>query len=232
MRWAVLLGVLVLVDQDKSTLEKALKAMDDWKSYHYRIGVKNLTSKKDESKAGEFIFPKIITLRKSVLEIAKRGDKCMVNQGKGYKPLEEITNASIKSTVAKLEPPHRELMDLVPAMEKVQKEKKDEEFDGKKCRVYHSAMTKDAVQKYAGRFVTNPSGIDWSGTTGGLRIYVSNEEKWVRKIVFTYTIKTVAQPPFRPAQTLQYEEEIEFFTIDTTRLELPQEVKDKLEILD
>lgn len=232
MRCGFLLALLFLVDQDKSTLEKALKTMDDWRSYHFRIGVKNLTSKKDDSKAGEFIFPKILTLRRGVLEVAKRGDKCMVNQGKGYKPLAEINSASIKDTVAKLEPPHRELMDLVPAMEKVQKEKKDQEFDGKKCRVYHSAMTADAVQKYARRFITSDRGLNWSETTGGLRIFVSNDEKWVRKIVFTYTFKTVDQPPFRRAQTIQYEEEIEFFTIDSTKLELPQDVKDHLEIVD
>jgi hypothetical protein len=227
---------LLLLAQDKATLGKALAGMDKWQSYHYRISVRNLTSKKDESRAGEFIFPKIITMRKSVLEIAKRGDKAMVNQGKGYVPLDEVRSSSVRSTVEKLEPPHVSLLQILDAMEKVQKEKKDEVVDNVKCRVYHSALKKEEVQKYAQRFVTAQleKYAQWADCTAEARVYVGKDDQMVHRILFSHTIKA-AVPGVRGTQnqTHQYEELIEFFELDKATVgNLPEAVRKHLEIVD
>ncbi len=224
--------VLLLFVQDKDTLGKALKGTDDFKNYTYTITVKNLTSKKDEQRGGEFIWPKIITLRRGITEIAKRGDKAMVNEGKGYKPLDDVRNPSNKDLVAKLEAPHRGIMDVVESMEKIQKEKKDEEFDKVKCRIYHSSLTKDGLSKFAKRIIRSESSVDWTGSSGAVRIYVGKDDGRVHKVLFAYTFKTVGRPPFQPAQSLQYEEHVEFYEIDKTKLNLPDNVREALEIVD
>lgn len=218
--------------QDGGPIGKAARLWADVKSYHWRIQVKNHTAKTDDGRAGEFLYPNIITFRKGVTEIAKRRDKAMVNQGKGWKPVEEIKSREIHAIVEKLDPPHEELANLSAWIEKPKEAKKPEDVDGVSCRVYTGGIRSEHLKSCALRAIRPQSEklVVWPESRGTARVFVSRDDRRIRKILFQYEFK-VRGFAGRMSE-IRLDEEIYFFDYDTVKLDLPEEVKKALDILD
>ncbi len=246
MRHLLLLPLLFQADENLEAIKKVLRAAGD-EGYAYHV-------KGRFERDGEFLPGPILTSRMKIYQSARHADRILVKGPEGlWKTPEERLGektekvdpeaADIVRTLQGAEAPHRILETLLADVDKG-RDPEDREVDGVMCRryvLYFKApalkeslekMIEKAIEK---RTLTRPDEIRWSSSAkGSLRIYVSRKDGRLVKAVDERSVKIAYKVPDQQPEVKSYKTEMEFEFLDAgkAKLQLPKEVKERLEIKD
>jgi hypothetical protein len=247
MRNLLLFLFLLPQDSNLDAVKKALQAAGD-EGYAYRV-------KGRFEREGEFLPGPILTSRMKVYQSARHADKILVKGPDGLwrtaeDRLGEKTEkgidpeaADIVRTLQGAEAPHRILEMLLADVDKG-RDSDDREVEGVPCRrwvlYYRAPALKESLEKLIDKAVekrtlTRPDEIRWSSSArGSLRIYVTRKEGRLVRAIDEKSVKIAYKVPDQEPQVKTYKTEMEFDFTDggKAKLQLPKEVKERLEIKD
>jgi len=243
-----LLLALFLADPQDAHLDaikKVLQSAGD-EGYAYRV-------KGRFERDGEFLPGPILTSRMKVYQSARHADRILVKGPDGLwrtaeDRLGEKTEkgadpdaADIVRTLQGAEAPHRILEALLADVDKG-RDSDDREVEGVMCRrwvlYYRAPALKESLEKLIDKAVdkrnlTRPDEIRWSSSARGtLRIYVSRKEGKLVRAIDERSVKIAYKVPDQQPDVKTYKTEMEFDFTDNgkAKLQLPKEVKERLEI--
>jgi len=243
-----LLLVLLLLPQDEhlDALKRLLRGAGD-EGYAYRV-------KGRFERDGEVLPGGILTSRMKIYQSARHGEKILVKGPEGlWKTPEERLGektekidpdaADIVRTLQGAEAPHRILEVLLADVERG-REPEDREVEGVMCRRYvlyfKPAVLKESLEKMMDKAVekrtlTRPDEVRWSSSArGSLRLYFTRKEGRLVRAVDERSVKIAYKVPDQQPDVKTYKTEMEFDFTDggKAKLQLPKEVKERLEIKD
>jgi hypothetical protein len=243
-----LLFAFLLVPQDEhlDALKKLLRASGD-EGYAYRV-------KGRFERDGEVLPGAVLTSRMKIYQSARHGEKILVKGPEGlWKTPEERLGektekvdpdaADIVRTLQGAEAPHRILELLLADVDKG-REPEEREVEGVMCRRYvlyfKAPALKESLEKMIDKAVekrtlTRPDEVRWSSTAkGSLRIYLSKKDGRLVRAIDERSVKIAYKVPDQQPDLKTYKTEMEFDFSDTgkAKLQLPKEVKERLEITD
>lgn len=242
-----LLPLLCLFPQDAhlDAIKKVLQTAGE-EGYAYRV-------KGRFERDGEFLPGPILTSRMKVYQSARHAEMILVKGPDGlWKTAEDRLGektekgidpeaADIVRTLKGAEAPHRILEVLLADVDKG-REPEDREVEGVMCRryvlYYRAAALKDSLEKMMEkaiekRTLTRPDEVRWSSTgRGTLRIYVSRKDGRLLKAIDERSVKIAYKVPEQQPDLKTYKTEMEFEFTDPgkPRLQLPKEVRRRLDI--
>jgi len=248
MRPLLLLLSLLLQapDPNLDAIRKVLRAAGEEK-YSYRV-------KGRFEREGEFLPGPVLTSRMKVYQSARSGERLLVKGPDGLwrtaeDRLGEKTQkidpdaVDIVRTLQGAEAPHVILEALLLEVDKG-RDPEDREVEGVMCRryiLYYRAPTlKKSLEKMIDKTVekqtlTRPDEIRWSSSAKGtLRIYVSRKDGRLVKAVDERSVKIAYKVPDQQPELKTYKTEMEFEFSEwrEAKLQIPKEVKERLEIKD
>jgi len=243
-----LLVLLLISPQDESldALKKILRAAGD-EGYAYRV-------KGRFERDGEVLPDAILTSRMKIYQSARHRDKILVKgpEGLWMTPEERLGEktekvdpdaADIVRTLQGAEAPHRILEVLLADVDKG-REPEEREVEGVMCRRYilyfKAAALKESLEKMIDRAVekrtlTRPDEVRWSSTAkGSLRFYVSKKDGRLVRAMDERSVKIAYKVPDQQPDLKTYKTEMQFDFTDPgkAKLQLPKEVRERLEIQD
>ena len=245
MRQLLLLFLLLGQDPNLDAVKKVLQAAGD-EGYAYRV-------KGRFERDGEFLPGPILTSRMKVYQSARHADKLLVKGPDGlWKTAEDRLGektekgidpdaADIVRTLQGAEAPHRIIEVLLADVDKG-RDSEDREVEGVMCRrwvlYYRPAALKESLEKLIDRAVekrtlTRPDEIRWSSSARGtLRIYASRKDGRLVKAIDEKSVKIAYKVPDQQPDVKTYKTEMEFDFTDggKAKLQLPKEVRERLEI--
>lgn len=246
MRVLALLLFLLPQDEHLEAIKKVLRTAGD-EGYAYRV-------KGRFERDGEFLPGPILTSRMKVYQSARHAGMILVKGPDGlWKSAEDRLGektekidpeaADIVRTLQGAEAPHRILEVLLADVDKG-REPEDREVEGVMCRryvlYYRAAALKESLEKMMSkaiekRTLTRPDEIRWSSSARGtLRLYVSRTDGRLVKAIDERSVKIAYKVPDQQPDLKTYKTEMEFEFTDAgkAKLQLPREVKERLEIRD
>jgi hypothetical protein len=239
-----LLASVQAADENLEAIKKALRAAGD-EGYAYRV-------KGRFERDGEVLPGPILTSRMKIYQSARHGEKILVKGPEGlWKTPEERLGektekvdpdaADIVRTLQGAESPHRILEVLLADVDRG-RDPEDREVEGVMCRRYvlsfRAPPLKESLEKMIDkavekRLLTRPDEIRWSSSAkGSLRIYVSRKEGRLVRAIDERSVKIAYKVPDQQPDIKTYKTEMEFDFSDggKAKIQLPKEVKDRLEI--
>ena len=247
MRSLLLLSLLLQApDPHLDAIRKILRTAGEEK-YAYRV-------KGRFEREGEYLPGPVLTSRMKVYQSARSGDRILVKGPDGLwrtaeDRLGEKTQktdpdaADIVRTLQGAEAPHAILEALLLEVDKG-RDPEDREVEGVMCRryilYYRATALKESLEKMIDKAVekktlTRPDEIRWSSSAKGtLRIYVSRKDGRVVKAVDERSVKIAYKVPDQQPELKTYKTEMEFEFSEwrEAKLQIPKEVKERLEIKD
>jgi hypothetical protein len=244
MRHLFLLLCLFQADENLETLHKVLRAAGE-EGYSYRVRGRF-------EREGESLPGPVLTSRMKVYQSARSGERILVKGPDGlWKTAEDRLGektqkvdpdaADIVRTLQGAEAPHRILEALLLEVDKG-RDPEDREVEGVMCRryvlYYRSQPLRESLEKLIDKAVekrtlTRPDEIRWgSSAKGTLRIYVSRKDGRLVKAIDERSVKIAYKVPDQQPDVKTYKTEMEFECSEwgKARLQLPKEVKERLEI--
>jgi hypothetical protein len=247
MRYLLLFSILTSVqgtDENLEAIKKLLRSAGD-EGYAYRV-------KGRFERDGEVLPGTILTSRMKIYQSARHGEKILVKGPEGlWKTPEERLGektervdpdaADIVRTLQGAEAPHRILEVLLADVDKG-RDSEDRDVDGLMCRRwvlnYRAPALKESLEKMIDKAVekrqlTRPDEIRWSSSAkGSLRIYVSRKDGRLVRAIDERSVKIAYKVPDQQPDLKTYKTEMEFDFSDAgkAKLQLPKEVKERLEI--
>jgi hypothetical protein len=239
-----LLASVQAADENLEAIKKALRAAGD-EGYAYRV-------KGRFERDGEVLPGPILTSRMKIYQSARHGEKILVKGPEGlWKTPEERLGektekvdphaADIVRTLQGAESPHRILEVLLADVDRG-RDPEDREVEGVMCRRYvlsfRAPPLKESLEKMIDkavekRLLTRPDEIRWSSSAkGSLRIYVSRKDGRLVRAIDERSVKIAYKVPDQQPDIKTYKTEMEFDFSDAgkAKLQLPKEVKERLEI--
>jgi len=246
MRSLLFAFLLVPQDEQLDALKKILRASGD-EGYAYRV-------KGRFERDGEVLPGAVLTSRMKIYQSARHGEKILVKGPEGlWKTPEERLGektekvdpdaADIVRTLQGAEAPHRILETLLADVDKG-REPEEREVEGVMCRRYvlyfKAPALKESLEKMIDKAVekrtlTRPDEIRWSSTAkGSLRIYLNKKDGRLVRAIDERSVKIAYKVPDQQPDLKTYKTEMEFDFSDAgkAKLQLPKEVKERLEITD
>jgi hypothetical protein len=247
MRYLPLLLFLFPQDPHLDAIKKVLQQAGE-EGYAYRV-------KGRFERDGEFLPGPILTSRMKIYQSARHAEKLLVKGPDGlWKTAEDRLGektekgadpeaADIVRTLQGAEAPHRIVELLLGEVDKG-REPEDREVEGVMCRryvlYYRPAALKESLEKMMEkaiekRTLTRPDEIRWSSSARGtLRIYVSRKDGRLVKAIDERSVKIAYKVPEQQPDLKTYKTEMEFEFTDAgkAKLQLPKEVRERLEIKD
>ena len=246
MRVLPVLVLLFAQDEHLEAIRKTLRTAGD-EGYAYRV-------KGRFERDGEVLPGAVLTSRMKIYQSARHGDKILVKGPEGlWKTPEERLGektekvdpdaADIVRTLQGAEAPHRILETLLADVDKG-REPEEREVEGVPSRRYvlyfKAAPLKESLEKMIDKAVekrtlTRPDEIRWSSTArGSLRIYVGKKDGRLVRAVDERSVKIAYKVPDQQPDLKTYKTEMEFDFTDggKAKLQLPPEVRERLEIKD
>jgi hypothetical protein len=243
---ALLLSLLAAQDEHLEALRTVFRTAGD-EGYAYRV-------KGRFERDGEVLPGAVLTSRMKIYQSARHGDKILVKGPEGlWKTPEERLGektekvdpdaADIVRTLQGAEAPHRILETLLADVDKG-REPEEREVEGVPCRRYvlyfKAAALKESLEKMIDKAVekrtlTRPDEIRWSSTArGSLRIYVGKKDGRLVRAVDERSVKIAYKVPDQQPDLKTYKTEMEFDFTDggKAKLQLPPEIRERLEIKD
>jgi hypothetical protein len=246
MRALLVLALLFPQDEHLEAVKKILRAAGD-EGYAYRV-------KGRFERDGEVLPGAVLTSRMKIYQSARHEDKILVKGPEGlWKTPEERLGektekvdpeaADIVRTLQGAEAPHRILETLLADVDKG-REPEEREVDGLPCRRYVlyfkpaalreslEKMMEKAIEK---RSLTRPDEVRWSSSAkGSLRLYVSRKDGRLVKAIDERSVKIAYKVPDQQPDLKTYKTEMEFEISDhgKAKLQLPKEVKERLDVQD
>jgi hypothetical protein len=244
MRHLILLSCLLQIDENLETLHKVLRTAGD-EGYSYRVRGRF-------EREGESLPGSVLTSRMKVYQSARNGDKILVKGPDGLwrtaeDRLGEKTQkidpdaADIVRTLQGAEAPHRILEALLLEVDKG-RDPEDREVEGVMCRryvlYYRAQPLRESLEKLIDKAVekrtlTRPDEIRWSSSARGtLRIYLSRKDGRLVKAIDERSVKIAYKIPDQQPDVKTYKTEMEFECTEwgKAKLQLPKEVKERLDI--
>ena len=240
----LLLCLLQAKDENLDAIRKVLQTAAD-EGYSYRV-------KGRFERDGEYLPGPILTSRMKVYQSARHADKLLVKGPDGlWKTAEDLLGektdkidpdaADIVRTLQGAEAPHRILEALLSEVDKG-RDPEDRDVESLACRryvlYYRAPALKESLEKLIDKAVekktlTRPDEIRWSSTAkGSLRIYVSRKDGKLVKAVDERSVKIAYKVPDQQPDLKTYKTEMDFEFSDAgkAKLQLPKEVRERLEI--
>lgn len=231
-------------DSNLEDIRKVLRKSGE-EGYSYRV-------KGRFERDGEVLPGQVLTSRMKVYQSARHGERILVKGPEGlWKTPEERLGektekvdpdaADIVRTLQGAEAPHRILEALLADVDKG-RDPEERDVEGVMCRRYllyiKSAPLKESLEKVIDKAVekrtlTRPDEIRWSSSARGtLRIYVDKKEGRLVRAIDERSVKIAYKIPDQQPEVKTYKTEMEFTFFDAgkAKLQLPKEVKERLDI--
>ena len=244
---ALLLCVLLAAqDEHLDAIKQILRSAGD-EGYAYRV-------KGRFERDGEVLPDAVLTSRMKIYQSARHGEKILVKgpEGLWLTPEERLGEktekvdpeaADIVRTLQGAEAPHRILEALLADVDKG-REPEERDVDGVMCRRYvlyfKAPALRQSLEKLMDRAVekrtlTRPDEVRWnSSAKGSLRLYVSKKDGRLVRAIDERSVKIAYKLPDQQPDVKTYKTEMEFDFSDggKARLQLPKEVRERLDLKD
>ena len=237
-RWAAA-SLLTLLIQEQAALDDLQAAIEATgnASYSYRVGGRFV-------REGVFTPPDLLTARIEGFQSARNGTRILIKGPEGLwkTPDERIgeqvegTPAIVADKVATLreaERPHRMLADLLPdvkgAPARVASGEYRLAYDPEKVRAYLQKEIEKAVER---KTLDKPDQVSWETASGTLRVHVARPAGTILKFSDERSVSIGYRRSDGSVERRRYRTEMEFelSAHGTAKIELPDEVKEKLGI--